>query len=93
MEGLGLPVLEAVLAELPVVSSPGPAVTEMGPAGLPTFDPGSVSDMAAAIDRAVDWIDDGRYWREVDRTGWLRSRPTPGSLADQVLDRLAQRQG
>ncbi len=91
MEGLGLPVLEAVLADLPVVSSPVPAVTEMGPAGLPTFDPGSVSDMATTIDRAIDWIDDGRYWREVDRAGWLRTRPTPGSLADQVLHRLAQR--
>jgi len=87
-EGLGLPVLEALAAGVPVVSSPIPAVTELGPAGLPTFDPTSVDSMARVIDATVDAVEAGRYWTAVDRDAWLRTRPTPATLAEQVLTRL-----
>ncbi len=87
-EGLGLPVLEALLGEVPVVSSPVPAVVEMGPSGIPVFDPTSLEAMTAAIDATVDLIDAGRYWSTVDRAGWLATRPTPRTLIDQVLARL-----
>jgi glycosyltransferase involved in cell wall biosynthesis len=89
VEGFGLPVAEALVAGVPVVSSPIPAVTEFGPPGVPTFDPRSVPDMAEAIDRTVELVEDGRYWDTVDRASWLAARPTPRTLAEQVLAGLA----
>ena len=88
-EGYGLPVAEALLAGVPVVSSPVPAVTEFGPAGLPTFDPRSVAHMTRVIDATVEAVRAGAYWTGVERMSWCRSQPTPGRLAEQVLGGLA----
>ncbi len=88
VEGYGLPVAEALLAALPVASSPVPAVTEFGPPGVPTFDPRSVTDISAVIDSTIDLIDEGKYWARVDRTSWAANRPTHRSLAEQVLGGL-----
>ncbi|MCU1498327.1 MAG: glycosyl transferase group 1 [Acidimicrobiales bacterium] len=84
-EGYGLPVAEALAAAVPVVSSPIPAVTEFGPAGVPTFDPRSTSAMAEAIDRTVDLVEAGTYWQRVDRPAWLAEQPSEEDLAGQVL--------
>lgn len=89
-EGYGLPVAEALLAEVPVVSSPVPAVTEFGPPGVPTFDPHSVAAIRDAIDETVDLVDQGRYWDRVDRASWAAARPTARTLAEQVLGGLAR---
>lgn len=92
-EGYGLPVAEALLAGVPVVSSPVPAVVEFGPAGVPTFDPRSVADMRDTIDEAVALVDDGVYWEQVDRRSWVESLPTTRDLAEQIiggLDRMIQ---
>lgn len=88
-EGYGLPVTEALLAGVPVVSSPVPAVTEFGPPGVPRFDPFSVAGITGAIDAAVDLVDTGRYWEVVEREPWAAALPTPRTLAEQVLDGLA----
>lgn len=88
-EGYGLPVAEALAAGVPVVSSPVPAVTEFGPAGVITFDPRSVSSMADAIDHAVDLVEAGTYWQRVDRPAWLAAQPSERDLALQVLRGLA----
>jgi glycosyltransferase involved in cell wall biosynthesis len=85
VEGYGLPVAEALMGEVPVVSSPVPAATEFGPAGLPVFDPRSVASMAEVIDETVDLIDAGRYWERVDRPAWLAAQPTVRDLARQVV--------
>lgn len=84
-EGYGLPVAEALLAEVPVVSSPVPAVTEFGPAGVPMFDPRSEDAIREAIDEAVALVDAGTYWEVVDRGPWAASLPTTRELAQQVL--------
>lgn len=89
-EGYGLPVTEALLAEVPVVSSPVPAVTEYGPSGLPTFDPRSVRAIRDAIDETVDLVEGGGYWERVDCASWARARPTTRSFAEQVLGGLAR---
>lgn len=90
VEGYGLPVAEALMAEVPVTSSPVPAATEFGPAGLPLFDPRSVTSIAEAIDETVDLVDAGRYWAHVDRPAWVAAQPTTRDLARQVLDGLPQ---
>lgn len=92
-EGYGLPVAEALLAEVPVVSSPVPAVTEFGPPGVPTFDPHSVASIRDAIDETVLVVDAGGYWDRVDREPWAAALPSTRRLAEQVLeglDRMAQ---
>ncbi len=92
-EGYGLPVAEALLAEVPVVTSPVPAVTEFGPTGVPTFDPRSVPALRDAIDEAVALVDAGAYWERVDRVSWAAALPTARDLATQIvagLDRMAQ---
>ena len=88
-EGYGLPVAEALAGGVPVVASPVPAVTELGPAGVPTFDPRDVADMAARIDETVELVDAHRYWERVDRAAWLADQPTDADLARQVLGHLA----
>jgi len=88
VEGYGLPVAEALMGRLPVTSSPVPAATEFGPAGLPTFDPRSVASISEAIDETVDLVDQGSYWTRVDRDSWAAARPTTRDLADQVLQGL-----
>jgi glycosyltransferase involved in cell wall biosynthesis len=87
-EGYGLPVAEALVAGIPVATSPIPAVTEGGPAGVPTFDPRSVPDIAEAIDETVRLVEEGRYWDVVARDAWLARRPTARTLAEQVLGGL-----
>lgn len=87
-EGYGLPVAEALLARVPVTSSPIPALVEFGPPGVPMFDPTSVAAIAEAIDRTVELVDDGRYWDCVDFDAWVASQPTPRTLAEQLLDGL-----
>jgi len=89
VEGYGLPVAEALLAMVPVASSPVPAVSEFGPPGVPTFDPRSVASIGEVIDETVDLAEEGRYWQRVDRTAWAASRPTPRTLAEQVLAALS----
>lgn len=88
-EGYCLPVAEALLAGVPVTSSPVPAVTEFGPAGIPVFDPTSTTAMGEAIDETVDLVDEGLYWKRVDRAAWAAKQPTPASLAREVLAALA----
>jgi glycosyltransferase involved in cell wall biosynthesis len=90
VEGYGLPVAEALSADVPVVSSPVPAVTEFGPPGVPTFDPRSLGDIRDTIDDTVELIDSGGYWHRVDRDGWAAARPTTRLLAQQVVDGLAR---
>jgi glycosyltransferase involved in cell wall biosynthesis len=92
VEGYGLPVAEALLAGVPVTSSPVPAVTDFGPPGIPVFDPTSVPAMADAIDETVDLVDAGRYWERVDRDSWASVQPTPAALARQVVDGLRRAQ-
>jgi glycosyltransferase involved in cell wall biosynthesis len=92
VEGYGLPVAEALLAGVPVLSSPVPAVTEFGPPGVPTFDPLSVPAMSEAIDETVALVDSGSYWDRVDRQTWVAAQPTPRTLAVQVLDGIAAAQ-
>lgn len=88
IEGFGLPVAEALAAGVPVTSSPVPAVTDFGPPGVPVFDPSSVSSIADAIDETVALIDEGAYWRRVDRGPWLSSQPTPATLAQELIGGL-----
>lgn len=89
VEGYGLPVAEAIAAGVPVLSSPVPAATELGPAGLPTFDPTSTADMATAIDATVEAIEAERYWTRVDRDRWIAEQPDDVDLACQVLAGIA----
>lgn len=89
MEGYGLPVAEALLGALPVTSSPVPAATEFGPAGVPIFDPRSVAAIRDAIDETVELVDQGNYWTRVERDAWAAARPTQRDLAEQVLVGLA----
>jgi glycosyltransferase involved in cell wall biosynthesis len=84
-EGYGLPVAEALMAGVPVLSSPVPAITEFGPPGVPTFDPLSVASMTEAIDETVELVEAGRYWDRVEREAWVANRPTARTLAEQVL--------
>lgn len=90
VEGYGLPVAEALMARLPVASSPVPAATEFGPAGLPIFDPRSLRSISQAIDETVDLVDQGSYWERVDRDAWAATRPTTRRLAEQLLEGLEQ---
>ncbi len=92
VEGYGLPVAEALMAGVPVTSSPVPSVTDFGPPGVPVFDPTSVTAMAEAIDETVDLVDAGRYWERVDRASWVSVQPTPATLAGQVVDGLRRAQ-
>ncbi len=89
VEGYGLPVTEALMAGVPVASSPVPAVTEFGPEGIPVFDPWSVDAISGAIDETVDMVEQGRYWDRVAIDAWRQARPTPRSLVEQILGRLA----
>ena len=89
VEGYGLPVAEALLANVPVVSSPVPAATEFGPAGVPIFDPESIPSMSEVIDETVDLVEEGTYWKRVERDAWAAARPTKRELAEQVLSGLA----
>ncbi|QXC62949.1 glycosyltransferase [Aquihabitans sp. G128] len=88
-EGYGLPVAEALAAGVPVLSSPIPAVSELGPAGVPTFDPRSVRAITSAIDETVALVDAERYWLQVDRPAWLAGQPSDADLAHQVLTAIA----
>jgi len=90
LEGYGLPVAEALLAEVPVTSSPVPAAVEFGPAGLPVFDPRSVTSISEAIDETVDLVERSDYWTRVDRSSWVAGLPTTGDLGRQLLDGLAR---
>lgn len=89
LEGYGLPVAEALVAGVPVASSPVPAVTEFGPPGVPVFDPRSMAAIGDAIDEIIELVDQGRYWDRVDRASWFAARPTTRSLAEQVVAGLA----
>jgi glycosyltransferase involved in cell wall biosynthesis len=88
-EGYGLPVAEALMAGVPVTSSPIPAVCEFGPSGVPLFDPTSVAAISEAIDETVELVESGRYWERVDRSSWAVQQPSPAALARQVLGGLA----
>lgn len=89
LEGYGLPVAEALLAGIPVASSPVPAATEFGPAGLPIFDPRSVASIGEAIDETVDLVDRGAYWSRVGRDPWVATLPSTRDLAERMLEGLA----
>lgn len=85
VEGYGLPVTEALLASVPVVSSPVPAVTEYGPPGVPTFDPRSAGAIRDAIDETVELVRQGGYWDRVALDPWASGLPTPRVFAEQVV--------
>lgn len=53
-EGFGLPVLEAMACGTPVVSSNAASLPEVGGDAVEYFDPYSVEEMAAAIERVLD---------------------------------------
>ncbi|HEX5411982.1 MAG TPA: glycosyltransferase family 1 protein [Terriglobia bacterium] len=53
-EGFGLPVLEAMACGTPVVCSNATSLPEVGGDAVEYFDPYSVEDLAAAIERALD---------------------------------------
>lgn len=53
-EGFGFPVLEAMALGVPVVSSRATALPEVGGDAAVYFDPYSMEDMAAAIERVLD---------------------------------------
>ena len=89
VEGYALPVAEALLAGVPVASSPVPALTEFGLAGVPTCDPRSVTSIAEAIDEMAERAERGDYWKRVDRASWVAAQPTPRDLAGQVIAGLA----
>lgn len=52
-EGFGLPVWEAMSAGIPVCSSTGGALAEIGSGSVARFDPLSVEEMADALDRGI----------------------------------------
>lgn len=54
MEGFGMPVVEALLSEVPVVASAGGAIEEAAGAGSAFFDPYSIQDMARHIASVID---------------------------------------
>jgi len=54
MEGFGMPIVEALLSEIPVVASAGGAIEEAAGAGSVFFDPYSIQDMAKQIARVID---------------------------------------
>jgi glycosyltransferase involved in cell wall biosynthesis len=89
-EGFGLPVLEGIAAECPVVCSTGGALPEVGGNAAVFFDPADPGQLAEAIDRVLDdsqvrarLVAAGRQraeqftWRktaELTLGGYLRSR-------------------
>jgi glycosyltransferase involved in cell wall biosynthesis len=82
-EGFGFPILEAMAARLPVLTSDRGAMREVAAGGALLCDPEDGQSIAAAIDRLCDDEELGR--RLTDR-GWARARQCDWS---QTADRTA----
>jgi glycosyltransferase involved in cell wall biosynthesis len=77
-EGFGLPVVEALLAGIPVCCSAIDALAESSQGLAQTFDPLSVADMRAAIDRTADQAAAGYVPPQI-------TTPSPRQFAEEVL--------
>lgn len=85
-EGFGLPVQEALAAGLPVCASHAGALPEVTLGFAEHFDPTSLPDMTAAIDRSADRpLDDGVELS----AAYLAQAPTIDDLARQVLSAVS----
>ena len=86
-EGFGLPVQEALASGLPACVSSGGALPEVTHGLAEHFDPRSVAEMAAAIDRTAE--QGGDHQADAGRTlstSFLARTPTIDDLAHEVLD-------
>lgn len=70
-EGFGMPVLEAMAAGCPVVTSRGTAMAEVAGDAAILTDPEDIEDMEQAIERLID---DGRLTSEMKAAGLQRAK-------------------
>ncbi len=81
-EGLGLPVLEATAAGVPILASNGGAISEVVGERFPLVDPYDVAAMSQRLDElvAVEGI------VPTELVAWAENRPSVVDLADAVID-------
>ncbi|HMB69880.1 MAG TPA: glycosyltransferase family 1 protein, partial [bacterium] len=82
-EGFGLPVLEAMACGAPVITSRGSAPEEVCPVPDALFDPRSVQDIAARMERSL--TDDAAARLRAEQAG-LPARHSWAAVADRTLD-------
>ncbi|MCB0064979.1 MAG: glycosyltransferase, partial [Caldilineaceae bacterium] len=89
-EGFGLPILEAMQCDTPVIASSTTSAGEVTGAGGVTVDPTQLDAIATAIDTILQtpgerdaWIRNGRQWRQ--RFSWQRAAAETLALYEDVL--------